>query len=192
MLVPVYLPAQAVQTFVRAVFSTHNIKGLFLTIPHKSPVMDRLDECSELGRLAGAVNAVRCDAQGRLVGELFDGEGLVHSLDGFNIRYTGSRVLILGAGGGAAAIAASLVSPASRASQGAAAEVALFDPTPGKAAELGGLLGSASAAKVHAVDSNDPSGFDLVVNASPLGLQTTDPMPCDVSRMAPHEQKIYS
>lgn len=100
MLVPVYLPAQAVQTFVRAVFSTHNIKGLFLTILHKSPVMDRLDECSELGRLAGAVNAVCCDAQGRLVGELIDGEGLVHSLDGFNIRYTGSRVLILGAGGG--------------------------------------------------------------------------------------------
>jgi len=185
-LVPVHLPAQAVQAFVRAVFSTRNIKGLFLTIPHKSLVMDMLDECSELGRLAGAVNAVRCDAQGRLVGELFDGEGFVHSLNSFNIGYTGKRVLILGAGGSAAAIAASLVSPASRASQGSAAEVALFDPAPGKAAELAGRLGLASAARVQAVDSNNPSGFDLVVNASPLGLHNTDPMPCDVSRMSPH------
>jgi shikimate dehydrogenase len=184
-LVPVHLPALAVQEFVRAVFSTRNIKGLFLTIPHKSLVMDMLDECSELGRLAGAVNAVRCDAQGRLVGELFDGEGFVHSLNGYNIRYTGKRVLMLGAGGSAAAIAASLVSPASRASQGGAAEVVFFDPAPGKASELAGRLHAASAASVYAQDSNDPAGFDLIVNASPLGLQDTDPMPCDVSRISP-------
>lgn len=35
-------------------------------------------------------------------------------------------------------------------------------------------------------DSNDPADFDVVVNASPLGLQPGDPLPCDVSRMAPH------
>ena len=185
-LVPVHVPAAAVKDFVRAAFSARNIKGLFLTIPHKSLVMDMLDDCSELGRLAGAVNAVRCDANGRLVGALFDGEGLVDSLNGFNIRYTGQRVLLLGAGGGAAAIAASLVSPASRVSKGAAGEVALYDPTPGKAQALADRLGSAGSVRVYAVDSPDPAGFDLVVNASPLGLQLSDPMPCDVSRMAPH------
>ena len=57
------------------------------------------------GRLAGAVNAVRCDAEGRLAGALFDGEGLVDSLNGFNIAYTGKRVLILARDRGAAAIA---------------------------------------------------------------------------------------
>lgn len=187
-LVPVHVPAASVRDFVRAAFSARNIKGLFLTIPHKSLVMDLLDECSELGRLAGAVNAVRCDADGRLVGALFDGEGLVDSLNGFNIAYTGKRVLILGAGGGAAAIAASLVSPASRVSKGAAGEVALYDPTPGKARALAERLAPAASVRVtvRAAGSNDPAGFDLVVNASPLGLQRTDPMPCDVSRMAPH------
>lgn len=185
-LVPVHLPAASVQAFVRAAFSARNVKGLFLTIPHKSLVMDMLDECSDLGRLAGAVNAVRCDAQGRLVGDLFDGEGLVDSLNGFNIGYTGKRVLILGAGGGAAAIAASLISPASRVSKGAAAEVALYDPTPGKAKMLAERLLSAAPGRVVSADSNDPAGFDVVVNASPLGLYASDPMPCDVSRMAPH------
>ncbi|MGH6639883.1 MAG: shikimate dehydrogenase family protein [Polaromonas sp.] len=185
-LVPVHVPAARVRDFVRAVFSASNIKGLFLTIPHKSLVMDMLDECSELGRLAGAVNAVRRDAQGRLVGDLFDGEGLVASLNAFSITYTGKRVLILGAGGGAAAIAASLVSAASQASRGAAAEVALYDPTPGKAQALADRLGAAGPVRVAAMDSNDPAGFDVVVNASPLGLYPTDPMPCDVSRMAPH------
>ncbi|MEO6319023.1 MAG: shikimate dehydrogenase [Polaromonas sp.] len=185
-LVPVHVPPASVQAFVGAAFSTRNIKGLFLTIPHKSLVMDMLDECSELGRLAGAVNAVRCHAEGRLVGDLFDGEGLVASLNGFNIVYTGKRVLILGAGGGAAAIAASLVSPASKTSKGVAAEVALYDPTPGKAQALADRLGAAGPVRVFAVDSSDPAGFDVIVNASPLGLYATDPMPCDVSRMAPH------
>jgi shikimate dehydrogenase len=185
-LVPVHLPPASVQAFVRAAFSARNIKGLFLTIPHKSLVMDMLDECSELGRLAGAVNAVRCNADGRLVGDLFDGEGLVDSLNGFNIIYTSKRVLILGAGGGAAAIAASLVSPASKTSKGAAAEVALYDPTPGKSQALADRLGASAPGRVRRVDSSDPAGFDVVVNASPLGLYATDPLPCDVARMAPH------
>lgn len=184
-LVPVHLPPEQVNAFVRAAFSARNIKGLLLTIPHKSLVMDLLDDCTELGRLAGAVNAVRCDAQGRLVGAMFDGEGLVDSLNGFGIAYTARRVLILGAGGGAAAIAASLVSPASKVSTGAAAEVGLYDPTPGKAAALAQRLQAAGPAKVTVVESNDPAGFDVVINASPLGLSASDPLPCDVSRLAP-------
>lgn len=186
-LVPVHLPSKQVSAFVHAAFSARNIKGLLLTIPHKSQVVDMLDDCTELGRLAGAVNAVRCDAQGRLVGAMFDGEGLVDSLNGFHIAYTGRRVLILGAGGGAAAIAASLVSPASKVSTGAAAEVALYDPTPGKAVAvaLAQRLQAAGPAKVTVAASSDPTGFDVVINASPLGLSATDPLPCDVSRLAP-------
>jgi len=187
-LVPVHVPAANVRDFVHAAFSARNIKGAFLTIPHKSLVMDMLDECSELARLAGAVNAVRCDAQGRLVGDLFDGEGLVDSLNGFGVAYAGRRVLIIGAGGAAAAIAASLVSPTSQVRAGAPAEVALFDPTPGKAAALAARLDGvarAQGARVAAADSADPAGFDVIVNASPLGLQPDDPLPCDVSRMAP-------
>ena len=121
-----------------------------------------------------------------MVGDLFDGEGLVDSLNGFGIAYTDRRVLILGAGGGAAAIAASLVSLASKVSTGAAAEVALYDPTPGKAQPLAERLASQTPTPVVSVNSNDPAGFDVVVNASPLGLNATDPLPCDVSRMAPH------
>jgi len=185
-LVPVHLFGAQVPAFVRTAFSTRNIKGLLLTIPHKSRVMDLLDACCELGRLAGAVNAVRCDDRGRLVGAMFDGEGLVDSLNGFAIAYTGRRVLILGAGGGAAAIAASLVSPASRVSVGAAAEVALYDPTPGKAAALAQRLNAAVPGRARAVQGSDPAGFDVVINASPLGLSASDPMPCDVSRLDAH------
>ena len=182
-LVPVQVAPQHLHAFVRAAFLAKNIKGMWVTIPHKVPVMDLLDSCSDLARLAGAVNAIRRNVDGTLEGGLFDGEGFVSSMDYFGIPYAEKKVLIVGAGGAAAAIGASLVQ--SRAT-GCAAEVALFDPTPGKAAEVATRLQLANTARVVAVASSDPAGFDLVVNASPLGLKVTDPLPCDVSRLEPH------
>ena len=181
-LVPVHVAPAQLEGFVRTVFQAKNIKGLWVTIPHKAPIMAVLDSCSELGRVAGAVNAIRRDDQGRLEGGLFDGEGFLASLDYFGIASAGRRVLILGAGGAAAAIGASLA----LAPLGAAAEIAFYDPTPGRALAAAQRIGAASATKLSAVESNDPAGFDLVINASPLGLKATDPMPCDVARLAPH------
>jgi shikimate dehydrogenase len=187
-LVPIHVAAEHVNAFVAGAFATRNVKGMFLTIPHKSLVMDLLDDCTELARLAGAVNAIRRDPNGRLVGDLFDGEGLVNSLNSFDISYTGQRVLMLGAGGGAAAIGASLVSATSTASLGAPRDLAFYDPTPGKAQALADRLNAtaeSSQCRVFAVDSNNATGFDVIVNATPLGLQATDPMPFAINSMAP-------
>jgi len=182
-LVPVQVAPQHLHAFVTAAFLAKNIKGMWVTIPHKVPVMDALDHSSELACLAGAVNAIRRNADGTLEGGLFDGEGFVSSLEYFGIPYAGKKILIVGAGGAAAAIGASLVQ--SRAT-GCATEVAFFDPTLGKAVEVATRLQLANTARVAAVASSDPAGFDLVVNASPLGLITTDPLPCNVQRLEPH------
>ncbi|MDO8250896.1 MAG: shikimate dehydrogenase [Rhodoferax sp.] len=182
-LVPVQVRPEHLHAFVKTVFLAPNIKGLWLTIPHKTPVMAVLDHCSALGRMAGAVNAIRRRADGTLEGGLFDGEGFVASLDYFNIAYADKRVLIVGAGGAAAAIGASL---ALARSAGAAAEVAFFDPAPGKAAGVAARIAAATGGVVHAASTSDPVGFDVVVNASPLGLNLTDPLPCDVARLEPH------
>lgn len=182
-LVPAQVAPQHLDAFVKSAFLASNIKGMWLTIPHKSPAITLLDDCSALGRMAGAVNAIRRNADGSLEGGLFDGEGFVASLAYFETSHAGKRVLMLGAGGAAAAIGASLALPRSG---GAAAEIAFFDPTPGKAAEVAARIAAATPVHVHAVASNDPAGFDLVVNASPLGLKPTDPLPCDVSRLAAH------
>jgi shikimate dehydrogenase len=47
-------------------------------------------------------------------------------------------------------------------------------------------LAGHTGARVRAVAGNDPTGFDLVINGSPLGLKAADPLPVDVARMAPH------
>lgn len=181
-LVPVHVAPEHLEVFVKTAFLAKNIKGMWVAIPHKAPMMGLLDSCSELGRIAGAVNGIRRNAQGQMEGGLFDGEGLLAALNYFNMPCAGQRVLIVGAGGGAAAIGASLAC----AGASAPAEVAFYDPVPGKAQAVAARIAGATRRRVFAVDSNDPAGFDLVINASPLGLKLDDAMPCDVSRLEPH------
>lgn len=180
-LVPARVAPANLENFVRAAFKAPNIKGMWVTIPHKMPITALLDECSDLGRTAGAVNAIRRNAEGGIAGALFDGAGFVASLDYFNIAWTGKKALVIGAGGAAAAIGASLA-------QGprAVAGVAFFDPAPGRARQLAARIQRGSPAIVQAAAGNDPAGYDLVINGSPLGLERDDPLPCDVTRMAPH------
>ncbi len=181
-IVPVQIAPADLASFVKHAFLGKNVKGMWVTIPHKTAIIDLLDHCSELGRMAGAVNAVRRNADGTLEGGLFDGDGFAASLSYFNIPYAGKRVLILGAGGAAAAIGASLACASTTAG---AAEVAFFDPVPAKAADTAARIAAATGTRVHAISHSDPTGFDLVVNASPLGMNMTDPLPCDVALLSP-------
>jgi len=181
-LVPAHVAPQHLAAFVQAAFCAANIRGLWVSIPHKTALVHLVDQCSPMARAAGAVNAVRRHTNGHLEGALFDGEGLVAALNHFGMAYQGQRVLIVGAGGGASAIAASLAC----ATPGAASLVALYDPAPGKADAVASHIGRHGQARVIAAPNNDPTGYDLVINASPLGLLADDPMPCDVQRLEPH------
>jgi len=181
-LVPLHVPANQLAATVPVLMGLPNVHGLWVTIPHKTPILQALTPCSDMARVAGAVNAVRRRADGTLEGELFDGLGFLGGLNHDGIACADKRVLILGAGGAAAAIATTLALHPTQAS----AALALFDPTPGKSAALAARIAAASPVPVQVVSSNDPAGFDLVINATPLGLRADDPLPCDVAKMAPH------
>lgn len=181
-MVPAQVPATGVLPFARAVFEAFNVRGLSITIPHKTALVPLLAGMSPAARLAGAVNAVRREPDGALVGDLFDGTGFVGALRHFGIGTADARVLLLGAGGAAAAIASALAMRA----DGPPREIAVFDPAPGRADALAGRLAGRVPSRVFAVAPAGPEGFDLVVNASPLGLKPDDPAPCDAARLAPH------
>lgn len=180
-LVPAQVPPARLESFTRAVLGAPNVRGLWVAIPHKAPVARLLDRCDDWARIAGAANAVRRDPDGTLAGALLDGEGFVAALDHDGIGWRGKHALVIGAGGGGSAIGASLACGPQPADS-----VAFYDPVPGVARALAQRLAAQGARRVRAVDSNDPAGYDLVINASPLGLQAGDPPPCDVVRMAPH------
>lgn len=174
--VPLNVKPEDFDATLRAVFKAPNVDGVFLSIPHKPAALTVADRCSRLAQVAGAVNAVRRAPDGALEGDLFDGLGFVKALERAHIPYTGKRVLLIGAGGAASAIAAALAACGS-------AEIAVFDPAGDKAAQLAARIAEAFPVETRAAASNDPAGYDLVVNASPLGMKQGDPAPFDVTRL---------
>ncbi len=164
--------------FLKAVFSLENIRGALITMPHKVAVVDLLDEVTPTVRVAGACNAVKKLPDGRLVGDMFDGAGFVRGVQRKGFDLTGKRVLVVGSGGVGSAIAASL------AGAGIAA-ISLFDVNESTCEGLAQRIRQHYPNIDVATGSNDPAGFDLVVNATPMGMNEGDPLPLDVSRLSP-------
>ncbi len=174
--VPMGVTANNYETVFRSIFSFTNIRGALITMPHKVTTLALLDSASVTARIAGAVNAVRKEADGRLTGDMFDGEGFVRGLIGKGFAVSGSRSLIVGSGGVGSAIAASLASAG-------AGELMLFDVNSETAEALAGRLRTNYPELRAETGGNDPAGYDLVVNATPLGMNPGDPMPIDISRL---------
>ena len=175
--VPMGCRAEHYPAFLRALFTLENIRGALVTMPHKASTVPLLDVRSPAVEIAGACNAVRRDEDGRLVGDLFDGEGFVRGLHRKGCVVAGARTLVVGAGGVGSAIAASLA-------QAAAGSIVLFDVRAEAAEGLAGRLRVQHPALEVRTGSDDPQGFDIVVNATPLGMTPGDPMPIDVARIA--------
>jgi shikimate dehydrogenase len=176
--VPMGAQAADYPAFLPLVFRLSNILGALVTMPHKVTTVGLVDAVSPTAAIAGACNAVRRDADGRLVGDLFDGEGFVRGVLRKGRQLEGARALVVGAGGVGSAIAASLA-------RAGVAELALFDPHAPTVEGLAGRLGAHYPRLKLTLASSDPAGFDVVVNASPLGMKPDDPLPMDVARIDP-------
>ena len=146
--------------------------GFNCSLPHKVAVIELLDELAESARLIGAVNcAVRRD--GRWIGENTDGQGFLGSLRTL-VEPAGQRVLILGAGGAARAIAVELA-------LAGAAELWVANRNLAKAAEIADLVNSQTSTDCTAVEWRPeltvPAAATVVVNATSLGLPGSGEVP---------------
>jgi shikimate dehydrogenase len=176
--VPMGVRSDDYPAFFRALFTLTNIRGALVTMPHKVTTTELVDELSPTARVAGAANAVLLRADGTLVGDQFDGTGFVRGVLRKGIDLRGKRALVVGNGGVGSPIAASL------AGAGVAA-LALFDPDASASESLRARLLEHHPDLEVSTGSADPDGFDLVVNATPLGMRDDDPLPVDVTRLAP-------
>jgi shikimate dehydrogenase len=176
--VPMACEAAPFPAFLGAVFSLRNIAGALITMPHKVTTVGLLDEASDAVKIAGSCNAVRRASDGRLQGDMFDGEGFVRGLRRKGCRVEGSRALVIGAGGVGSAIAAALAAAGAQ-------RLTLFDVRADSASGLAQRLRQHYPSLRVSAGSDDPADHDLVVNATPLGMKRGDPLPVDVSRLAP-------
>ena len=175
--VPMGCKPEDYPAFLKLVFKLSNIRGALITMPHKVTTVGLLDEVFPSAAIAGACNAVRLGSNGQLQGDMFDGEGFVRGVLRKGMKLQGARALVVGAGGVGCAIAASLAAAG-------VATLGLFDVNTASAEGLAGRLRQHYAALQVTTGSNDPAGFDLVVNATPMGMNAGDPMPMDVTRIA--------
>lgn len=164
--------------FLRLVFRLSNAHGALVTMPHKVTTTSLVDELLPTAAIAGACNAVRREPDGRLTGEMFDGEGFVRGVLRKGRRIAGKRALVLGAGGVGSAIAASMA-------KAGVSALGLYDINGAAAEALSGRLARYYPALELATGSNDPAGFDIVVNATPLGMKPGDALPLDIARLDP-------
>ena len=155
-----------------------NLRGALVTMPHKVTTLGLVDEVTPTARIAGACNAILKRPDGSLLGDMFDGAGFVRGVERKGRAFQGTRVLVSGAGGVGSAIAASIAAAG-------AAELALYDFTPASAEALGERLRTHYPQLKVQTGSNDPAGFDVIVNATPLGMKDSDPLPFDIDRIAP-------
>ena len=161
-----------------ALFRITTIHGALITMPHKVSVIAMVDELTTTARIAGSCNAVLKRPDGTLLGDMFDGDGFTRGVIRKGRTIAGARALVVGSGGVGSAIAASL------AAAGVSA-LGLFDINSASAESLAKRLRTHYAALKVVTGSNDPAGWDIVVNATPLGMKPGDPLPFDIDHVAP-------
>ena len=167
--------------------------GVNLTVPHKIAALALVDEADENARAVGAVNTIKVEGS-RLIGFNTDGAGFSRAIrEEFSVDLRDLRVLLLGAGGGARAIALQcakencerlVIANRDREKANRLAE-SLRDYFTGPR-----VLGPVP--RLQAIDWNEAAfrfqiaNVDLVVNATPLGLKRNDPAPIPARLLAPH------
>ncbi len=176
--VPMGVPAENFEALFRPLFALTNLRGALVTMPLKIPAARLVDHLSTTARIAGSCNAILKRDDGTLEGDMFDGEGFVRGLRRKGRAIEGRSALVVGSGGVGSAIAASLAGAG-------AARLGLFDASAAAAESLAARLRGAYPRLEVTVGSRDPAGHDIVVNATPLGMNEGDPLPLDVARIDP-------
>ena len=175
---PMGVQADDYPDFLKQLVRVTNFRGALVTMPHKVTTMSLADEVTPTATIAGAANALLKRPDGSLLADMFDGAGFVRGMQRRGRSSSGASALVVGSGGVGSAIAASL----------AGAEVSrigLYDVSPASAEALGTRLAKQYPDLKVVTGSNDPAGWDIVVNATPMGMNEGDPLPVDMSRLDP-------
>jgi shikimate dehydrogenase len=171
---------ERLETAVRGM-SALGLRGCNVTTPHKQAIFPLLDRVDDLARCIGAVNTVVVEPDGALIGFNNDGNGFIQSLRDADPKWTPDRgpILVLGAGGAARAVVASLAAQGAR-------EIRVANRTPDKAHEIAAAVGS--VVRVVPWDQREDAldGIAMLANATSLGMAGKAPLPMALDRLPAH------
>lgn len=172
-MLPIDLAQTTLDDFIQTLRGWQNLRGCVVTVPYKQLLANRLDSISERSAALRSVNVIRRETDGRLVGDIVDGEGFLNAArkQGFDPEH--KQVLVVGTGGVGSAIAYSLC-------QAGVSHLVISDISFERVEVLGHLLRAAFTAIEISTCPASLEHFDLIVNASPVGMSATSdhgPMP---------------
>jgi shikimate dehydrogenase len=176
--VPLHVTAEHLATTVVGMRHLRNFAGYAVSMPHKGMAARLCDELLPNARACGVVNVIRVAPDGRWIGETLDGVGMVKALQTQHTLDANTRVLLVGAGGVGRAIAVALA-------LAGVGSLVIANRTQAKAEDVADTVRRAApTCAVEAGSAVDPSAFDIVINATSLGLNGQGPLPVDVSRVS--------
>lgn len=173
---PLEVPEGKLEVVLAGLAATTNVDGFSLTMPHKISGYPYCATHSEVSQLLGVVAAARRNKDGTWHGHTTDGDAFVKAQIDNGARIRDARVLVLGCGGAGSAIAISMLEAGAR-------EVVVHDADPARAERLVSLLRDKHGKRIEA-GSSDPRGFDVISNATPMGMEEGDPLPLDTSLLS--------
>ena len=171
------VPPEKLEAAVRGI-SVLGLRGCNVTTPHKQAIFPLLDRVDDLARRIGAVNTVVVEKDGTLTGFNNDGNGFIQSLRDVDPKWRpdSGPILLLGAGGAARAVAASL------AAQGAK-EIRIANRTLDKAKQIADAVGSAVKVLPWDKRENALHGIAVLANATSLGSAGKPPLEIALDRL---------
>lgn len=172
---PFHVKPAELEAFLAGLRTVKNLMGLIVTIPHKPAAVHHVNALTDRAQRVQSVNLMRRDADGRWTGDIVDGLGFVKGLLSSGQRIAGRRALVVGSGGVGTAIAFAIA-------EAKAASVHVADIAADRANKLARRLEAAGTPSGTSTAS--AKGFDLVVNASPIGMKADDPLPIDCTDLA--------
>lgn len=177
-LVPMHVAPAGLAAALAGLRALENFGGFIATMPHKEAMLALCDEVSPAARAVGAVNCVRREADGRMVGAILDGIGFVEGLRRAGHPPEGHRAVLAGAGGAASAIAVALA-------EAGVTELTIVNRTAARAGQLKARLAESHPELRVRIGDGGVAGAELVVNATSLGMRPGDPLPLDPAGLAP-------
>lgn len=174
---PAHVAAGDLPLFLAAAKATRNLDGIVVTVPHKIAALDACDEPTARARFLGSVNVLHRRADGVWTGDATDGLGYLDGCRRHGFDVAGKRALLVGAGGAGSAVAYEIL-------ERGAAQLALHDLDTARRDSLMDRLNGRFPGRCVA-GCTDPAGFDLVANATPLGMRAGDPAPVRLDALVP-------
>jgi shikimate dehydrogenase len=176
--IPAQVPTKDLKQWFEGMSLARNVDGIIVTIPHKFDCHALCTTRSPRADFLGAVNTIRRNADGSWHGDMFDGLGYVKAIESKGFQLQNKKALLVGAGGAGSAIAHAMV-------LAGVGELAIHDENADRRESLIQRLNSLQLGHVKAGNSN-PSGCDVAINATPMGMRDGDPSPIDIEAITPN------